>query len=253
LRRRGSVVEWKTMAQKIFNKLGYDIYRIGSKQEYTICPPYKDYYTYSPWFEDWFQRIYGKFRDHTLLEEHRCYIIYQLCRYCLHLDGDFAECGVYKGGSAFLIADTLMKNSVYDKQIHLFDTFTGMPAITKQDPASNAVWEGRFGDNSLMTVRDYLREFPSPVFHAGIIPETLQAAEDRRFAFVHIDVDLYQTHLDCCNFFYDRMVRGGIVIFDDYGRNFFKTSVRKAVDEFFRDKPEKPIALHTGQSFVIKV
>jgi hypothetical protein len=112
-------MDWKSMALNVLHKRGYDIYRIGSKQEYIGYPPY-GYPAYSPWFEDWFQQIYGKFRDHALLEEHRCYIIYQFCRYCLHLDGDFSECGAYKGGSAFLIADTLLKNSVYDKQIHLF-------------------------------------------------------------------------------------------------------------------------------------
>jgi hypothetical protein len=72
--------------------------------------------------------------------------------------------------------------------------------MTKQDPASDAVWEGRFGDNSHTVVREYLREFPSVVFHAGLIRETLQTVKDRRFAFLHIDVDLYQTHLDCCDF-----------------------------------------------------
>jgi len=69
-------MDWKSMVLNVFHKLGYDVYRIGSKQEYTICPPYDNYYSYSPWFEDWFQQIYNKFRDHTLLEEHRCYIIY---------------------------------------------------------------------------------------------------------------------------------------------------------------------------------
>jgi len=245
-------MDWKSMALNVFHKLGYDVYRIGSKQEYTICPPYDNYYSYSPWFEDWFQQIYNKFRDHTLLEEHRCYIIYQFCRYCLHLEGDFAECGVYKGGSAFLIADTLMKSSVYNKQVHLFDTFTGMPEMTKQDPASNAVWEGRFGDTSATAVREYLHRFPSVVIHPGLIPETLQAAKDKQFAFVHIDVDLYQTHLDCCSFFYNRMVKGGVLIFDDYGRSFFRTSARQAVDEFFKGKLENPIALHTGQGIVFK-
>ena len=115
------------------------------------------------------------------------------------------------------------------------------------------MWEGRFGDTSLVAVREYLRGFPFVVFHPGLIPETLRAVTDGRYAFVHIDVDLYRTHLDCLNFFYDRIVKGGIVVFDDYGRDFFKTSARKAVDEFFSDKPESPIALHTGQCIIVKV
>jgi len=245
-------VNCKAVVSTMLHRLGWGVYRIGSKQEYTTYPPYGNYSTYSPWFEDWFQQMYAKFRDHTLLEEHRCYVIYQFCRHCLYLEGDFAECGVCKGGSAFLIADTLMNSSVHNKQIHLFDTFMGMPEMTKQDPASNAVSVGQFGDTSLPAVKEYLRKFPFVVFHPGLIPETLQAVKDRQFAFVHIDVDLYQTHLDCCNFFYNRTVKGGILIFDDYGTSFFRTSARQAVDDFFKQKLEKPIALHTGQGIVFK-
>jgi len=246
-------MNYESMVLAMFHRLGWGVYRIGSKQEYTICPPYDNYYTYSPWFEDWFQKIYSKLTGHTLLEEHRCYVIYEFCRHCSHLEGDFAECGVYKGGSAFLISDTLVSNHVNDKQVHLFDTFTGMPEMTKQDPASNAVWEGRFGDTSLNSVKEYLQSFPFVVFHPGLIPETFEPVRDGKFAFVHIDIDLYQTHKDCCNFFYERLTKGGIMVFDDYGRDFFKASAKKAVDEFFDDKPEVPIALHTGQCIVIKI
>lgn len=231
-------------------KLGYGIYRMGSHNEYTLCPPY-DYYTYSPWFEEWFQRIYSKVKDHTMVTADRCYVIHRFCSHCLHLEGDFAECGVYKGGSAFLIADTLSNSSSQGKQVHLFDTFSGMPAMANEDPS--AFKEGDLGDTSLNAVKDYLQKYPYAVFHPGTIPAPFEAVKDRKFAFVHIDVDLYQTAKDCCNFFYDRMSRSGIVIFDDYGFAPFKYSERKAVDEFFSDKPEKPISLPTGQCIVIKL
>jgi O-methyltransferase len=244
-------MDWKVMVQRLFGKLGYKVWRVDDKSEYTWSYPY-DYVTYSPWFEAWFKEKYARLKSHTLLEEHRCYIIYELSRHCLHLQGDFAECGVYKGGSAFLIADTLTNASVMDKQLWLFDTFAGMPAMANEDP-SQAVKEGTFGDTSLDNVREYLKEFPFVVFNPGLIPGTLKAAAGRRFAFVHIDVDLYKTHLDCCDFFYPRMAQGGIIVFDDYGRDFFKASARRAVDEFFHDKPEPPITLHTGQCIVIKL
>lgn len=243
-------MDWKTIVKKVFLKIGYEVHKTGIRGQYTWCPPY-DYWTYSPWFEDWFQEIYGRIRDHSMVTEDRCYIIHKFCYHCLHLDGDFAECGVYKGGTAFLIADTLLNNSTRDKQVHLFDTFTGMPAIVKEDPSG--LKEGQFGDVSLSAVKDYLQMFPSVVFHPGFIPETFEAVKDRRFAFVHIDVDLYQTTKDCCEFFYDRMATGGVMIFDDYGFMPFRCSEKQAVDEFFDDKPETPISLRTGQCIVIKL
>ena len=235
---------------KMLNKLAYQVHKTDLAGNYVYLHPY-NYVTYSPWFEDWFQAMYGKIKDHTLVTEDRCYTIQRFCDHCLHLDGDFAECGVYKGGTAFLIADTLMNHSIRDKELHLFDTFAGMPSIADEDPSG--LKEGDCGDVSLSVVKKYLQTFPFLVFHPGIIPETFKGIEDRKFAFVHIDVDLYESVKDCCSFFYDRMVIGAIMIFDDYGTLAFAYSGKKAVDDFFYDKPETPISLHTGQCIVIKL
>jgi len=239
-------MNWKTIIQQIFKTIGYEIHKIRIYGEYTVCPPYS-YSTYSPWFEDWFQEIYSKIRDYTVVKEDRCYIIYKFCHHCLHLEGDFAECGVYKGGTAFLIAYARAKHI----KLHLFDTFAGMPAIANKDPSGHK--KGDFGDVSLNAVKDYLGMFTNVIFHPGLIPETFEAVKHQHFAFVHIDVDLYQTAKDCCNFFYDRMISGGIMIFDDYGFPGYKFAEKQAVDEFFNDKPESPISLRTGQCIVIKL
>lgn len=243
-------MHWKTIVQKMFLKMGYEVHRTGIRGEYPLFPP-SDYWKYSPCFEDWFQQTYSKISYNTVVSEDRCYIIYKFCNHCLHIDGDFAECGVYKGGTAFLIASTLANNSVYDRQLHLLDTFAGMPAIATEDPSD--LKKGDFGDVSLRAVKEYLQMLPLVVFHPGFIPETFEAVKDSKFAFAHIDVDLYQTTKDCCSFFYDRMATGGVMIFDDYGFLAFKYSAKQAVDEFFNDKPEIPIPLPTGQCIVIKL
>jgi O-methyltransferase len=231
--------------------MGYRIYRIDQGQTYTLNPPY-DFATYSPWFEDWFQDIYAKCRTRTLMREDSAYVIHQFCRHCLHLGGDFAECGVYRGGSAFLIASTVADRSVdKDRQVHLFDTFQGMPSTANDDPSG--IKEGRFGDTSLSAVQEYLNEFPFVRFHPGYIPASLEPVRENKFAFLHIDVDLYQTTRDCLEFFYDRMVSGGIMIFDDYGWDIFRDSEKRAVDEFFANKQEMLLCLRTGQSVVIKL
>jgi O-methyltransferase len=243
-------MDWKLIVQQRLLKMGYAVYRVGSGNPYSLCPPY-DYWTYSPWFESWFQEIYAKVKDRTMVKEDRCYVIYEFCRHCLHFEGDFAECGVYKGGSAFLIASTLVNSPASGKGVHLFDTFRGMPAIANDDPSG--VKEGQFGDTSLTAVKNYLSVFPNVSFHPGVIPETFDAVKENRFAFVHVDVDLYQTAKDCCEFFYGRMVPGGIMIFDDYGFVHFRYSAKRAVDEFFAGKPETPITLRTGQCLIIKL
>jgi len=243
-------MNWKAIVQKMFNRIGYDIRRTEVGTEYTLCPPYP-YVTYSPWFGDWFQGIYSKIKDYTSVKEDRCYIIHEFCRHCSNLEGDFAECGVYKGGTAFLIAYTLKNHCAQDKELHLFDTFAGMPAIANKDPSDYK--KGDFGDVSFSDIKNYLQTFPFIVFHRGLIPETFGAVENKKFAFVHIDVDLYQSTKDCCSFFYDRMTIGGIMIIDDYGFPHLKHAAKQAVDEFFCDKLESPVSLRTGQCIVIKL
>ncbi|MDM7998660.1 MAG: TylF/MycF/NovP-related O-methyltransferase [Dehalococcoidia bacterium] len=225
--------------------------RVGKPQKYRLNAPY-DFAPHSPWFEDWFQDIYTKSRGRTLMKEDSAYVIHQVCRHCLHLDGDFAECGVYKGGSAFLIAWSLAQNGATERRwFHVFDTFQGMPPSANADPSG--IKQGRFGDTSLSAVQEYLKEFPFVRFHHGYIPTTLDPVKDRRFAFVHIDVDLYQTTKDCLDSFCDRIVPGRVMIFDDCGWAVFTDSEKRAVDEFLANKREVPVSLRSGQCIVIKL
>lgn len=224
--------------------------RFKPGRDYTLYLPF-GYATYSPWFEDWFKEIFSKIKEYTIVTEDRCYILYRLCQHCTHLEGDFAESGVYKGGTAFLIAHVMRRRNVQGKPLHLFDTFTGLPPIADKDPSG--LKPGMFGDVNLNDVKDYLQMFSFTVFHPGVMPETFEAVEDRRFAFVHVDVDLYKTAKDCCDFFYSRMVRGGVMIFDNYGFQPYRGAEKRAVDEFFNDKPECPVSLPTGQCLIIKL
>ena len=89
---------------------------------------------------------------------------------------------------------------------------------------------------------------PRATLHPGFIPDTFSALPER-IAFAHIDVDHEQTHTDCCEAIYPRMVPGGFIVFDDYG--FPATpGARKAVDAFFADKPVRPLVLQNSQAVV---
>lgn len=239
------------MMKALYKKFPYRIYKVGRSALYTPCPPYR-YATYSPWFSEEFKQLYEKIKDYTLVKEDRCYILERFVRHCLHLDGDVAECGVFKGGTAFLLAHTMQGHpTLQDKRLHLFDTFSGMPTAAEGDPSGHK--RGDFGDTLLDWVRNYLRPFPFVEYHPGIMPDTFKGVQERKFSFVHVDVDLYQTAKECCEFFYGRMVQGGVMIFDDYGFRGYQFAEKKAVDDFFKDKPEVPISLRTGQCLVIKL
>jgi O-methyltransferase len=209
---------------------------------------------YSPWYEEKFlQETFAPVSGHTLLTEDRCYILERFVRQCALLEGDMAECGVYKGGGALLMARALQAARSADgrrPELFLFDTFEGMPDTAGADAQVHNA--GDFGDTSLKAVTRLMSPFPFATLRPGFIPATLEGLEDRKFSFVHIDVDLYKSTLDCLDFFYPRLVPGGIILFDDYGMRIYERAQKQAVDEFFASRAEKPISLTNGQTFLIK-
>ena len=78
-----------------------------------------------------------------------------------------------------------------------------------------------------------------------------RALEREPFAFVHIDVDLYEPTKDSLEFFYPLLSPGGVLLCDDYGSTRCPGAL-KACDEFLADKPEKMIATSAGSGFFIK-
>ena len=155
------------------------------------------------------------------------------------VQGDIAEVGTSRGGSARLIGEYSS-----GKTIHVFDTFEGLPDPGPQDPRFS---KGAYSC-SLEKVQEYLKGLPVE-FHQGIFPHSAANVRNRHFSFVHLDVDLYQSTMDCLNFFYPRLSLGGIIISHDYTT---AEGVDLAFDEFFSDKPETPMELIGYQVMVVK-
>jgi hypothetical protein len=175
----------------------------------------------------------------------------QLFKLVRRLPGDVAECGVYKGASAFFLARHLVEEKL-DKLLWLFDSFEGLSSPGDQDDQS--YWYSGALASSPADIRQALAplgEVPFVRVCRGWIPERFQEAEDRLFCFVHIDVDLYQPTLDSISFFYPRMVPGGIILLDDYGFDNCK-GVTEAVDCFMADKPEPIVNVASGGAFILK-
>lgn len=140
--------------------------------------------------------------------------------------GDFWECGIYKGGSAFMLGEVICQSGV-PRALHLFDTFEGLPPTGPEDDIS--LVPGQFDRTSLKQVQEDLAAYDFAVFHKGLIPETFAGLEDHSILFAHVDVDLYQSTKDCLEFIFPRLIHGGVILVDDY---HFHPGAKKAVDEF---------------------
>jgi hypothetical protein len=177
-----------------------------------------------------------------LLRVDEAYYLVNAARSAHKVPGDFAEVGVYQGGSAKLICE----NRPAGRTVHLFDTFEGLPNPGQHDTGFT---EGEY-NCSLESVRGYLSSYPQVHFYKGLFPSTAGPVADRKFAFVNLDVDLYEGSRACLEFFYPRMSPGGILLSHDYGS---QTGVRKAFDEFFADKPEPLVQLIGSQCMIVRL
>lgn len=185
----------------------------------------------------------------TLVDPFRLVVLKQLLRSTAPLAGEVWELGVYQGGTAAFMRNLLIRYFGPDAPMfRMFDTFAGMPP---GNPELDWHVEGDFNDTSLPAVRTLVGADPFLEFRPGLIPDTFAGLDGATLRFAHIDLDLHSSILASIAFAYPRLVRGGVLLFDDYG--FVSCpGARQAVDEFFAVSGDPVIVLPTGQAFVIK-
>jgi hypothetical protein len=191
-----------------------------------------------------FRADYERFETANYRSFDRKFALRSFARSAAMLPGDFAECGVFKGASAYILAKAICKNAP-EKCLHLFDSFSG---LSQPGLFDGSYW--RVGalaaatdevERNLADVRHVIRIYP------GWIPARFHEVAERSFALVHVDVDLYEPTRACLEFFAPRLVPGGMLICDDYG---FKTcpGAKRAVDDFAASGSWPVVHLPTGQA-----
>lgn len=209
--------------------------------------------SYAPWrFDENFYKIYGLVKNNSLCDLYRLYKLWSLVEEAMKLsDGIMLEVGSWRGGSGGLIAK---KAEAYDSniEVYLCDTFQG---VVKAGESDTVYKGGEHADTSIDIVRDLLRKLKlnNVKILAGVFPEeTSYAIKDKSIRFCHIDVDVYQSVKDIFEFVWPNLVKGGIVVFDDYGGSC-TPGVLKFVRKLRQDKDKLLIEDLTGQGIIIKI
>jgi hypothetical protein len=171
------------------------------------------------------------------------------------ISGDIVECGVWRGGSAMVIARTLGESGDTGRTIHLFDTFTGMTTPGPQDrrydgTAANTLLErdqdraasGYWCVANQNDVRQNLAgcDYPANQIRliAGDVASTIPAEAPAQIALLRLDTDWYESTRHELAELYHRVSPGGVVIIDDYGH---WQGSRRAVDEFLATLDHTPL------------
>lgn len=186
------------------------------------------------------------------IPDDRCFLLLRAAQAVSGVPGDLIEMGCRAGlSSSYLLAGTA---AAPEKQLLAFDSFQGLSAPSPEDIAESgrAAWrQGALAVGEEIFLRNTRRFGERARSYKGWIPERFDEVSDRTFCLVHIDVDLYQPTIDSLVFAYPRTAPGGMIICDDYGSRRCP-GARKAVDDFFSDKPEPLLELPSSQSIVIK-
>ena len=149
------------------------------------------------------------------------------------IPGALAECGVYRGAMSKFIHDRAPERTLY-----LFDTFSGFDARDLDGRSDE-----RFRDTSVEGVLSYIGNSEHVVVRKGHFPASVGELETEQFALVMIDFDKYQPTLAALTLFYPRMSRGGYVFLHDVNSPESDWACSRALNEFLKDKPEKPVAV----------
>jgi O-methyltransferase len=171
--------------------------------------------------------------------------------------GAIVECGVWRGGSMQAVAMTLCALGDTDRELHLFDTFEGMPPPTTEDTRTTAT--GQVTAETLLAesdkdswmwavaglddVKKVMAEtdYPSDKlhFHPGMVEDTTPGEAPETIAILRLDTDWYASTKHELQHLYSRLSPGGVLVLDDYGD---WEGARKATDEWLAETGE-PIFL----------
>lgn len=160
----------------------------------------------------------------------RAIVVYQRLLESFSVEGDVAECGVFRGDTSVELA-RIVHQSNADKKLHLFDTFSGLPdiATAEEQKLSGALEiQSGFFSASRETVLDRLGSIERVAIHEGRFAETFPGFSTP-LCFVHADADLYASTCDIIDLLDRCLSPGGWVVFDDYGDPKFP-GVQLAVD-----------------------
>jgi O-methyltransferase len=150
------------------------------------------------------------------------------------IPGALAEVGVWRGETSAFLHSVAPKRRLY-----LFDTFAGFPE--RDLPAEKE--DRRFRDTSVEAVRKRVGASSAVILKPGYVPDVLHEVADERFAFVLLDLDLFDPTQKSLEFFYPRVSPGGYLIVHDYNNPESDWACKRAFDGFLEGKTERVVEL----------
>jgi len=174
------------------------------------------------------------------------------------LVGDFVECGVNRGFLSSAIMEFLEWDTL-GRTFYLLDTFEGLDLryVSKEDCKSGALIKNEyelkrgFYVRGVESVIENFSQWRNIEIIKGSVPETLNQVESERVAYLHLDMNCSPPEVAALKYFWDRLVPGAVVLFDDYAYHGYE-SQKAALDEVAKEYKVMIASLPTGQGLLMK-
>ncbi len=165
----------------------------------------------------------------------------------LGVEGDFVECGVYRGFCAGVATEYLDWASV-PRTFYLYDTFEGIPKEFDSENHDHPVLREAGLYDSVVS---RFAKYPNVRIVKGTVPYSFDTAAPEKIAFLHIDMNSSKSEIAALDVLFDRVPSGGIILFDDYGWVGY-TAQQVAEEKWMKDRGHVILELPTGQGLVGK-
>jgi predicted O-linked N-acetylglucosamine transferase (SPINDLY family) len=173
----------------------------------------------------------------------RRYILACAAYHCAQLEGDFVECGVYRGTGIKTVVDYFGKDN-FDKTFWGYDTFD-----------YNPVEHHTFAGQEEGLYKEILQRFDgydNVRLVQGLLPQSLENNSPAKIALLHIDLNSAEFEIKVLDELFDRVVPGGMVVLDDYEWAGEYRKQKMAEDAWFEARKYRVFPLPTGQGLVLK-
>jgi len=196
------------------------------------------------------RKLINQVRPYTMTSEERMIQLIRGVQYIISnkIEGDFVECGVWKGGSSMLIALTLQNMNVNDRKIWMYDTYEGMSDPTVEDKhfdgsdaqkllnETNRLEDQIWCYSTFEEVEENIKstKYPSHLIKMikGKVEDTIPENLPLKISLLRLDTDFYESTKHELNHLYPILSKFGVLFIDDYGH---WQGARQATDEFIND------------------
>jgi len=228
--------------KNILRSHGYNTHKENEKYIYT---------GYSLDFSKQNIEIIKKVEKFTMTSPERLNALISSVNYIVdnNISGSFVECGVWKGGSVMAMALSLINKGTLNREIYLYDTFSGMSNqetvdvdiygttaddfLSASEKSEDSIAWG-LASKAKVKENIYSTGYPKEKFKLieGKIENTIPEIMPENISLLRLDTDWYESTKHEMNNLFPLLVKNGVLIIDDYGH---WAGCKKAIDEYIEE------------------